>query len=124
MARIIFNPAAETHLLQHLQIVFGAHSQPLRLKKFVLRFEFDDPLLKQSSSGLKGVKATGLGEGFDGSIGTWAKVQIGPYAFHNIQGSVPNVPIVGSGFLSKFNLTIDYDRGWIKIEPRKAARTN
>jgi hypothetical protein len=46
MARIIFNPVAETHFLQHFQIVFSAHSQPLRLKKFILRFEFDDPLLK------------------------------------------------------------------------------
>src|SRR5262249_29881181 len=51
MARIIFNPAAETHLLQHFQIIFGAHSQPLRLKKFVLRFKFDDPLLKLLADG-------------------------------------------------------------------------
>ena len=36
MARIIFNPVAETHFLQHFQIVFGAHSQPLRFKQFVL----------------------------------------------------------------------------------------
>src|SRR5205823_7858610 len=46
MARIIFNPVAETHFLQHFQIVFGAHSQPLRFKQFVLRFELDDPLFK------------------------------------------------------------------------------
>ena len=51
MSSIIFNSVAETHFLQHLQIVFGAHSQPLRFKKFVLRFEFDDPLLKLFADG-------------------------------------------------------------------------
>ena len=30
MARVIFNPVAEPHFLQHLQIVFRAHPQPLR----------------------------------------------------------------------------------------------
>ena len=51
MARIIFDPVAETHFLQHLQIVFGAHSQPLRFEQFVLRFEFNDPLLKLFADG-------------------------------------------------------------------------
>src|SRR5215831_20760002 len=51
MARIIFNPVTETHFLQHLQIVFGAHSQPLRLEKFVLGFEFNDALLKLFTNG-------------------------------------------------------------------------
>ena len=46
MSRIIFNPVAETHFLQHLQIVFRAHSQPLRLEQFVLGFEFNDALLE------------------------------------------------------------------------------
>ena len=36
MARIILDPVAETHFLQHLQVVFGAHSQSLRLKQFIL----------------------------------------------------------------------------------------
>ena len=39
MARVILDPVAEPHLLQHLEIVFGAHLQPLRFEQFALRFE-------------------------------------------------------------------------------------
>jgi len=46
VARVVFNPTTEPHFLQHLQVVLRAHAQPLRLQQFVLRFEFDDALLK------------------------------------------------------------------------------
>src|SRR6476660_3739465 len=46
MARIILNAVAEAHFLQHFQIVFSAHPQPLRFEKLILRLEFDDALLK------------------------------------------------------------------------------
>jgi len=32
MAGIIFDPVAESHLLQHFEIVLGAHLQPLRFQ--------------------------------------------------------------------------------------------
>ena len=51
VARIIFNPIAEPHFLQHFQVVLRAHAQPLRLQQFVLRFEFDDALLKLLTNG-------------------------------------------------------------------------
>ena len=51
MTRIIFNTVAETHFLQHLQIVFGAHSQSLRFEQFVLRFKVNDALLKLFADG-------------------------------------------------------------------------
>ena len=51
MARIIFDPVAETHFLQHFQIVFGAHPQPLRLEQFVLRFQLDDALFQLFANG-------------------------------------------------------------------------
>src|SRR5580704_19287288 len=43
MTRIVFDPIAEAHFLQHFQVVFTAHPQPLRLQKFVLRFKLYDP---------------------------------------------------------------------------------
>ena len=51
MPRIIFDPIAEAHLLQHLQVILGAHAQPLRLEKFVLRFQFSDASLKFFADG-------------------------------------------------------------------------
>ena len=78
----------------------------------------DDPLLEEGKGGLERVEASGLGQGFRGSVGTWQKIQIGPYTFHNVRGVVPNVPIVGAGLLSRFNLTFDYDRRWLELEPR------
>ena len=79
----------------------------------------DHPLLKESNIPLKRVQGTGVGSGFTGAAGKWAKVELGPFMFHNVDGIVPNVPIVGGGLLSRFNLTFDYDRGWLQLTPRK-----
>ena len=46
MPRVILDPVAEAHLLQHLEIVFGAHFQALRFEQFALRFELNDPLVE------------------------------------------------------------------------------
>ena len=78
----------------------------------------DDPLLKESNAPLKPIASTGLGSGFEGSAGTWSKVEIGPYSFENVPGTVPSVPIVGNGILTRFNLVFDYDGGWLLLRPR------
>ena len=39
MPRVVLDPAAEAHFLQHFEIVFCAHLQPLRFEQFALRFE-------------------------------------------------------------------------------------
>ena len=54
MSGIIFDPIAEAHLLQHLQIVFGAHAQPLCFEKFVLPFKIDDSLFQFFADGSQG----------------------------------------------------------------------
>ena len=46
MSRIIFDPVAETHLLQHLEIVFGADAESLRFEQFVLRFQDFDSVFQ------------------------------------------------------------------------------
>ena len=46
MPRIILDAVAEAHLLHHLEIVFRAHFEPLRLEQFALRFELDDALVQ------------------------------------------------------------------------------
>ena len=51
MARIILDPVAEPHLLQHFQVVFRAHPQALCFQQLVLRFQFDDALLKLLANG-------------------------------------------------------------------------
>lgn len=79
----------------------------------------DHPLLKEGKIPLKSVQGTGVGSGFAGAAGKWAKVELGPFTFHNVDGTVPNVPIVGGGLLGRFNLTFDYDRGWLQLTPRK-----
>ena len=79
----------------------------------------DDPLLKESSESLKSVSNTGLGPGFSGAVGTWSSVEIGPYRFENVPGTVPSVPIVGNGILTRFNLVFDYEGGWLLLRPRK-----
>ena len=49
MPRIIFDPVAKSHLLQHLEIVLGAHFQPLRFEQLRLRFELDDAMRRARS---------------------------------------------------------------------------
>ena len=39
VARVILDPVAKAHLLQHLEVVLGAHFQALRLEQFPLRLE-------------------------------------------------------------------------------------
>ena len=46
MPRIVLDPAAEAHFLQHFEIVFGAHLQPLGFEQFALRLEVDDAVIK------------------------------------------------------------------------------
>ena len=46
MARVILDAVAETHFLQHLEIVFGAHFQALRFEQSALRFEHDDAVVE------------------------------------------------------------------------------
>ena len=46
MARIILNAIAKAHLLQHLEIVFGADAEPLGLEKLILRFQNFDPVFQ------------------------------------------------------------------------------
>ena len=46
MARIIFDPVAKPHLLQHLEIVLRPHFQPLGLEQLALRFQFHDPVIE------------------------------------------------------------------------------
>jgi hypothetical protein len=79
----------------------------------------DDPRLKEGSAPLKAISATGLGAGFAGEVGTWSSVEIGPYRFENVPGTVPSVPIVGNGILTRFNLVFDYEGGWLLLRPRK-----
>lgn len=79
----------------------------------------DDPLLKEGSAALEPVSATGLGSGSSGALGTWSRVEIGPYAFENVPGVVPTVPIVGNGMLTRFNLVFDYENGWLLLRPRR-----
>lgn len=79
----------------------------------------DDPLLKESKIPLQPISGTGLGSGFAGAAGTWSKVEIGPYSFEDVPGTVPSVPIVGNGILAQFNLVFDYDGGWLLLRPRK-----
>ena len=42
MARVVLDPAAKSHLLDHFQIIFRSHFQPLRLEQLALLFEPDD----------------------------------------------------------------------------------
>lgn len=79
----------------------------------------DDPLLKESKEPLKAVTNTGLGSGFSGAVGVWSSVEIGPYRFENVPGTVPSVAIVGNGILTRFDLVFDYDGGWLLLRPRK-----
>ena len=46
MPRIVFNPVAEAHFLQHFEIVLRAHFQPLGFEKFVLRFQHFDSIFQ------------------------------------------------------------------------------
>ncbi len=43
MKRIILNPIAKPDLLHHLQIIVGAHLQPLNLQQFAPLFEKFQP---------------------------------------------------------------------------------
>jgi hypothetical protein len=79
----------------------------------------DDPVLKESSAALTAVAATGLGAGSSAAVGTWSRVEIGPYAFEDVPGVVPSVPIVGNGMLTRFNLVFDYENGWLLLRPRE-----
>ena len=44
MAGVVFDPVAVAHLLHHLEVVFGAHLDPLCLDVFAIRFEPGDAL--------------------------------------------------------------------------------
>ena len=44
--RVVFDPAAEAHLLHHLEVVFRAHLDALRLEQLPVLFEDDDPLIQ------------------------------------------------------------------------------
>ena len=46
MPRIIFDAITEAHFLKHFEVVLGPHTEPLRLEKFVLRFEIDNALFE------------------------------------------------------------------------------
>ena len=46
MPRVILDPVAEAHLLHHLEIVFRAHLQALRLEQFAVLLEPDDALVQ------------------------------------------------------------------------------
>ena len=46
VSRIIFDPTAKAHLLQHLEIIFRAHFQALRFEQSPLRLELHDPLVE------------------------------------------------------------------------------
>ena len=43
MARVVFDPLAEAHLLHHLDVVVGAHPQPLGLDQLAFLLELSDP---------------------------------------------------------------------------------
>ncbi len=53
MARVVLDPVAEAHLLEHLEVVFRAHFQALRLEQAALRFQLDDPVLELVPNGGK-----------------------------------------------------------------------
>ena len=53
MTRIIFNPVAEPHFLQHFEIVLRAHFQPLRFKEFSLGFKVDNARFELFANGTK-----------------------------------------------------------------------
>ena len=44
VARVVLDPLAEPHLLHHLDVVFGAHPEALRLDELALLLEPLDPL--------------------------------------------------------------------------------
>jgi hypothetical protein len=46
MPRIVLDAVAESHLLQHLEVVFGPHLQPLRFEQSALRLELHDALVE------------------------------------------------------------------------------
>jgi len=54
MPRIIFDPVAEAHFLQHFEVVLGAHAQSLRFEKLVLRFKIDNSLFQFFADGSQG----------------------------------------------------------------------
>ena len=43
MARVVFDPLAEAHLLHHLDVIVGAHPQPLGLDQLAFLLELGDP---------------------------------------------------------------------------------
>ena len=51
MPRIIFDAITEAHFLKHFEIVLGAHAEPLRFEKFVLRLERFDPVFQLGANG-------------------------------------------------------------------------
>ena len=53
VARVVFDPVAKAHLLQHFQIVLGANPEPLGFEQFVLRLEHFDPVFQFGANGLQ-----------------------------------------------------------------------
>ena len=51
VARVVFDPAAEPHFLDHFEVVLGAHFESLRFQEFAVLFEFDDSLIKFFANG-------------------------------------------------------------------------
>src|SRR5258708_36126168 len=52
MAGVIFDPAAKSHFLHHLEIELGAHLDPLRFQKFVLAFKPGNTFVQLNANGL------------------------------------------------------------------------
>ena len=46
MTRVVLDAGAEADLADHLQVVLGAHAQPLRLEQFALPIQIGQPLLE------------------------------------------------------------------------------
>jgi hypothetical protein len=83
------------------------------------RDHVDDKLLAESSETLGTGSATGLGTGASIATGRFSRVRIGTHEFRDVPGVVPNVPIVGTGILARFNLVFDYDGGWMILQARQ-----
>ena len=63
MPRIIFDAVAKAHLLQHFEIVFGAHAQPLRFEQLGLRFKIDNAMFELVANGTeRAIEFVGRGD--------------------------------------------------------------
>ena len=51
MPGIILDAGTETHFLHHLQVIFGAHFEPLSFEQFPILFEPGDPLAELLANG-------------------------------------------------------------------------